>query len=260
MPQFCAHLGYLFTEVPLEDRFAAARDAGFSVVEHPNPYVFGATRFREMLSAHGLNCAQIAAPAGNVDKGEKGFACLAARQVDFRNSVDAGLEAALHIGAPLLHIMPGVLPVGINRESCRDTYINNLSWAAKQCAGAGITGLIEPISDETVAGFYVNHPDFAAELIAEIGSTSIRMLFDVYHAAIKGIDAMQFMTDHLDTIAHVQIADHPGRSEPGSGALDFEAFFAHLDSIGYGGFVGCEYKPSGDTAATLSWMEPYRHD
>lgn len=259
MPRFCAHLGYLFTELPLQDRFAAARDAGFSTVEHPNPYELGVAQFRDMLSAADLSCAQIAAPAGDVDKGEKGFACLAARQADFRNSVEAGLEAARIIGAPLLHIMPGILPDGSSREGCRDIYVANLVWAADQCADAGVTGLIEPISDETVPGFYVNHPDFAAELIEEIDSPAIGMLFDIYHAAVKGIDAMQFVSDHFDTIAHIQIADHPGRSEPGSGTLDFATFFTHLDILGYGGYVGCEYKPSGDTVATLAWMESNRH-
>lgn len=260
MPRFCAHLGYLFTELPLEDRFTAARDAGFSAVEHPNPYPFGTTRFRDLLLSTGLGCQQIAAPAGDAEKGEKGFACLTARQADFRSSLNAGLVAARIIGAPMLHIMPGILLEGESRAGCRDTYVANLMWAANQCAEAGITGLIEPISDETVPGFYVNHPDFAAELIADIGSTSIRMLFDLYHAAVKDVDVLKFVSDHIDTIAHIQIADHPGRGEPGSGALDFTAFFALLDSLDYAGYVGCEYKPSGDTAATLGWMESSPHD
>ena len=255
MVKFCAHLGYLFTELPLEDRFAAAAEAGFGAVEHPNPYAFGTARFRDAAHEHGLRVAQIAAPNGDAVRGEKGFACLADRVDDFRESVDAGIAAATVIGTPLLHVMPGVLPSDRSRTQCRDTYLANMAWAANRCAAAGLTSLIEPISDETVPGFYVHHPTFAAALLRELDHAHARMLFDVYHAAVKGLELEVFLEDHIDLIAHVQIADHPGRHEPGTGTLAFDATFSLLDNLGYTGWVGCEYNPRDGTQESLGWLQ-----
>ncbi|MEQ8710617.1 MAG: TIM barrel protein [Rhodospirillales bacterium] len=260
MPVFCAHLGYLFTELPLEERFSAAAAAGFTTVEHPAPYDFSIARFRDLLDAHDLTCAQIAAPAGDPGKGEKGLACLKDRTAGFRESVDTGIAAAREIGTSLLHIMPGILPDGATREDCRETYLTNLGWAADRCAAANITVLIEAISDESVAGFYVNHPDFALDLISGLSHGHVAMLFDVYHAAVKGLDPVAFIEQHLDRIAHIQIADYPGRHEPGTGTLPYKEIFARLDSLAYPGVVGCEYKPAHDTIGSLSWLAEVNKD
>lgn len=254
MPKFCAHLGYLFTELPLEDRFHAAKDAGFSAIEHPAPYTFGAARFRNLMHEVDLPCAQIAAPAGDPEKNEKGLACLDGRSDDFKASIDIGIATALTIGSPLLHVMPGVLIDGMERDSCRNIYLENLAWAADQCAAAELKVLIEPISDETVPGFYVNHPDFALSLIAELNHPSVGLLFDVYHAAVKGIDPVKFIKDHSNVMLHIQIADHPGRHEPGSGTLPYADIFQTLDELGYEGFIGGEYIPKNNTLAGLTWM------
>ncbi len=255
MLKFSAHLGYLFTEYPLEDRFRAAKDAGFAAIEHPSPYRFGTSRFRILAQEVDLPCAQIAAPAGDPKENEKGLACLAGRQDDFKASIKIGIRGALDIGAPLLHVMPGVLVNGMDRESCRDIYLENLTWAADECAAANLKVLIEPISDETVPGFYVNHPAFALSLITELNHSSVGLLFDVYHAAVKGIDPVKFIKDHIDVMLHIQIADHPGRHEPGSGILAYADVFQVLDDLDYTGFVGGEYKPKYGTLAGLKWMQ-----
>lgn len=260
MPRFSAHLGYLFTEMPLEDRFAAAAVAGFRAIEFPAPYGFGLQRFRDCVAEHGLSVVQIGAPSGDPEKGEKGFACLSGRSDDFRRSVNAGIAAAGEIGCPRLHIMPGRLPDGKNRKALRGVYIANLIWAVEQCATAGVTMIIEPISDETVPGFYMNHPDFAVSVLEEIDQSSARMLFDIYHATVKGIDPIFFLKQHLHLIDHIQIADHPGRHEPGTGTVLYPAIFDLLDEAEYDGWVGCEYVPAEATHASLGWLSEARRE
>ncbi len=258
MPRFCAHLGYLFTELPLEKRFAAAANAGFVAVEHPSPYDFGPERFGNLAAKNGLTVSQISAPSGNPEAGEKGFACLADRVDDFRSSVRQGIEAAAVVGTKLLHVMPGILPDGLDREQLRETYVRNLRWATDECQRANLTVLIEAISDETIAGFYVNHPEFAISLLEEIDAANARLMIDVYHAAVKGLDPIAFVRANLERIAHIQIADFPGRHEPGSGSVRFSRFFKELDTLGYEGLVGCEYKPATETQQGLHWFKPYR--
>jgi hydroxypyruvate isomerase len=258
VPRFSAHLGYLFTEMPLEDRFAAAAVAGFRAIEFLLPYGFGLQRFRDCVAEHGLSVAQIGAPNGDPEKSERGFACLPDRSDDFRRSVNAGIAAAGEIGCPRLHIMSGRLPDGNSRKSLRDVYMANLAWASEQCASAGLTMIIEPISDETMPGFYLNHPDFAVSVLEEIDQSSARMLFDIYHATVKGLDPISFLKQHLHLIDHIQIADHPGRHEPGTGTVPFSAIFDLLDEAEYDGWVGCEYVPAEGTHAGLGWLSEAR--
>ena len=255
MPRFCAHLGYLFTDRPLTERFAAAAAAGFAAVEHPDPYGMGIDAFARAAARHRLPVAQIAAPAGDAEAGEKGLACLDGRQHEFRRSVEAGIDAAAALGTTLLHVMPGILPDGATRKQCEAVYLENLAWAADRCGSAGLTVLIEAISDETVAGFYVNHPDYALELRGRLGRDNVRLLFDVYHAAVKGLDPIGFLERHVDAVGHIQIADHPGRHEPGTGRVPYAALFGLIDDLGYAGWVGCEYKPAAATEDGLGWMD-----
>lgn len=254
MPRFCAHLGYLFTDRPLEDRFAAAASAGFPAVEHPDPYAMGVGAFARAAASHGLVVAQIAAPAGDAAAGEKGLACLDGRQREFRDSIDAGIAAATATGSRRLHVMPGILPDGMTRAQCEAVYLENLGWAAERCGSAGLSVLIEAISDETVPGFYVNHPAYALDLKRRLASDNVLLLFDVYHAMVKNLDPIGFLEDNVGAIGHIQIADHPGRHEPGTGGVPFAGLFARTDALGYTGWVGCEYKPSARTEDGLGWM------
>ena len=257
MPRFCAHLGYLFTELPLEERFGAAREAGFSAIEHPAPYEFGVTAFRDAAQAHGLTVPQIAAPGGKPGSGEKGLACLSGRTGDFRDSIQKGIDAALTIGAPMLHTLVGIIPEGIAADKCRDTYLTNIAWATEQCDKAGLRLILEPICNEANPGFFLNDMFLAVELIRELSETTTGMLFDTYHAAATRVDILTFLEGHLDIIAHVQISDYPGRHEPGSATLPFDDFFRLLDHLNYPGWVGCEYKPATDTTSGLGWASEF---
>lgn len=254
MPKFCAHLGYLFTEMPFHERFACAQAAGFEAIEHPDPYGIGIDRFASLANSCNMPVAQIAAPSGDPSRGEKGLACQPGRTEEFRESVIQGIDAARRIRAKALHLMSGVIPEGRKREDLRDVYVANVIWAADIAADAGVPLIIEAISDETVSGFYLNDPRFALDLLDEIARPNASLLFDTFHAAVKGIDIIDFAIQHSDRIGHIQIADHPGRNEPGSGILPFQEFFQALDDIGYAGWVGCEYKPVGLTKDGLGWL------
>lgn len=257
MPVFSAHLGYLFTELPLAERFSAAAAAGFTVVEHPAPYEFGLQAFAAAVRRERLSVAQVASPAGDPASGEKGLACLAGRETAFQENVLLGIEAARVLGTEKLHVMPGCVPPGLQRSDLVGKYLDNMNWAAERCSDAGLTLLIEPISDETVPGFFVNDPVFAIGLLEQLDSRTVRLLFDAYHAAVKGIDPVAFVEKHLDLIAHIQVADFPGRHEPGTGRIDYDRFFDRLDRLGYGGSVGCEYKPAGRPAGGFGWMHRF---
>lgn len=257
MPTFCAHLGYLYRHLPPADRPAAAAADGFAWVEQPDPYAMGVDAFADAVSAAGLRVAQVAAPAGDAARGEKGFACLPGRDAAFDQSLADGLDAAARLCCTL-HMMPGLLPDGETRDSLRALYVARLARAARAAEARGVTVLIEPIDDGAVPGFYMNDPAFAAAVLREIAHPSLRLLLDVYHAANRGHDLPRLIAATGDLIAHVQIADAPGRHEPGTGRIDFDAVFGALDAAGYAGVVGLEYVPSGDTSEGLAWRDRHR--
>ncbi len=259
MPTYCAHLGFQFTELALPDRFAAAADSGFAWVEHPSPYGLGVAAFAERAAAAGLKVAQIAAPAGEASRGEKGFACLPDREEAFQASLVEGLRAARSLGARYLHLMSGVLP-----EECRGErsgltalYSARIAAAADRAAQEGLSILIEPIDDGAVAGYFMNDPWFARDVLRSIARPNAFLLLDVFHAHNRGVDPVAFWEEAGDLVAHVQVADAPGRHEPGSGTIDFARFFSHIERAGYAGLIGCEYHPLGDTAEGLGWRENY---
>ncbi|WP_197918986.1 hydroxypyruvate isomerase family protein [Thiosulfatihalobacter marinus] len=259
MPEFCAHLGYLFTDVPLAARFDRAAKAGFDWVEHPAPYGFGVDAFATACRTHGLSVAQVAAPSGDAALGEKGFTCLEGRDNDFADSVQTGISAARTTGARFLHIMPGVIDPDTDDERARlrDLYSERLASAADDCAAAGVNILIEPIDNATVAGFYMNDPRFARDVLHQISRPNAFMLLDTFHAYNRGLDPVAFWQETHEMIGHIQIADAPGRHEPGTGEIDYAAFFDAVDGSAYVGVIGLEYKPAGDTLAGLDWRLRY---
>ncbi len=251
MPRFCAHLGYMFTEQPLEERFAAAGRYGFLAVEHPAPYVMPAADVRQRLDALGLTFVQLALPAG----AEKGLAGLPGRERDFDAALERALDYAQAIGCRSVHAQSGIAPPGATYEECWATYIENLSRAVDVCAQSGVTLLIEPISAGTVPGYFMNDARLGLEALAAVGNSNLALFFDTFHARETGIEPEAFVTTHAERIGHIHIADHPGRHEPGTGHIDFPALFAAVDASDYRGWLGCEYIPAGDTGAGLTWMQ-----
>jgi len=255
MPRFAANLSLLFPEQPFLDRFAAARAAGFDAVEFQFPYAFPADEIAGAARAARLDIVLHNLPPGDWARGERGLACDPARHAEFARSVDLTLDYAQRLGVPRLHCMAGVLAPDADRDSAHRSYVANLRHAAQQAAQAGITLLIEPLNHYDVPGYFLATPAQAAAIIAEVGAPNLKLQCDLYHwQRIQG-ELTGTVRALFPLIGHVQIADNPGRHEPGTGEIHYPFLFALLDELGYDGWIGCEYVPRGDTRAGLAWRD-----
>lgn len=254
MPKFAANLTMLFTELPFLDRFEAAHAAGFAGVEYLFPYDFAATELAERLKANGLTQVLHNLPAGDWAAGERGIAVLPDRAAEFRDGVYRAVEYATALGCGQVNCLVGLTPPSLAPDLVRATLVENLRFAAGELAGAGIRLLIEPVNTRDIPRFYLNRTDQALELVAEVGSDNLFIQYDIYHMQIMEGDIARTIERHLPRIAHVQLADNPGRNEPGTGEINYPFLFRHLDALGYEGWVGCEYKPRTTTDAGLGWL------
>ncbi|WP_298294317.1 hydroxypyruvate isomerase [Thiomonas sp.] len=254
MPKFAANLTMLFTEQPFLDRFAAAAQAGFKAVEFLFPYVHGAQQVRNAAVNAGVQIVLHNLPAGDWDAGERGIACLPDRAEEFRAGVDQAIDYAKALGVTQLNCLAGKAPAGADAQQLRATLVANLRFAADRLKPHGIRLLIEPINTFDIPGFYLTHTQQALDLIDEVGSDNLFLQYDVYHMQRMEGELAATLQKHLPRIAHVQIADNPGRNEPGTGEINYRFLFQHLDRIGYGGWIGCEYKPKTTTTAGLGWL------
>ena len=254
MPRFAANITFLFTELPFLDRFAAAADAGFTGVEFHYPYEFDPEAINSRLARHRLTPVLINVRSGDHKMGEWGFAGVPDRVATFRLCVTEAIHYALAIGVHQLNCLAGVLPANGNLKSCEATLIANLRDAAEQCADFGLTLNLEPINTRDVPGYLVSNSRDAIRLMNDIGADNVRLQYDWYHMQIMEGELADTMRLLLPSIGHMQFADAPGRHQPGSGEIDFRALFAHVDAIGYNGWLSAEYRPSGATADSLGWM------
>lgn len=258
MVQFAANLTMLYNEHAFLDRFAAAADAGFRGVEYLFPYDFPADVLAETLRRHGLTQVLHNLPAGNWAAGERGIAILPDRVGEFRDGVARAIDYAGTLGCAQVNCLVGILPAGDCADKARDLLVENLAYAADGLAGAGIKLLIEPINTRDIPGFFLKRTKQALDLIDRVGSSNLYLQYDIYHMQIMEGDLARTIEANLPRIAHVQLADNPGRNEPGTGEINYPFLFGHLDAIGYGGWVGCEYKPKTTTAEGLGWLAPHR--
>ncbi len=254
MPKFAANLTMLFTEVPFLDRFERAARAGFSAVEFLFPYAFEAGEIRSRLDAHGLALVLHNLPAGNWDAGDRGIACDPARRDEFRAGVATAIGYARALGVGQLNCLAGKRPAGVADEVLRRTFVDNLRLAAAELGQADLRLLIEPINTYDIPGFYLSRTDQALSILDEVDAGNAFVQYDIYHAQRTEGELAATLQKHLARIGHVQLADNPGRNEPGSGEINYDFLFAHLDRIGYRGWVGCEYKPAASTEAGLGWL------
>ena len=255
MPRFAANLSMMFTEVPFLERFERAAAAGFSAVEFLFPYAFEATEIRALLERHQLELVLHNLPPGDWDAGDRGLACDPQRVDAFRASVAQAVRYASILGAPQLHCMSGKRPAGTSEAAMRQTLVENLRFAAAALNEAGLRLLIEPINAYDMPGYYLNRTDQALALIDEVGADNVFLQYDIYHAQRTEGEICATLSKHLPRIAHIQIAANPGRHEPGSGELNDAHVFAHIDQLGYSGWIGCEYKPATSTEAGLGWLQ-----
>lgn len=257
MPRFAANLSMMYTEHDFLDRFAAAARDGFRAVEYLFPYDFPAAELKARLEANGLRQVLFNAPPGNWAGGERGIASLPGREDEFRQGLDTALEYAGTLGNDRVHVMAGLAVPGLARERQRQTYLANLQYAAEQAAGHGITIVIEPINPRDMPGFFLNRQDEAQAICREVGLPNLQVQFDCYHCQIVEGDLAVKLRRDMAGIGHIQIAGVPERHEPDMGELNYPYLFDLIDTLGYTGWIGCEYRPRAGTAAGLGWLKPY---
>ena len=255
MPKFAANLTMLFTEVPFLDRFEKAAKAGFKAVEFLFPYPYAASELKQRLQDNGLTLVLHNLPAGDWDKGERGIACHPNRVDEFKAGVAKALEYATALKVTQVNCLAGKAPEGVSEKDLRRTFVSNLRLAASELGKAGIKSLIEPINTFDIPGFYLKHTAQALSIIDEVGSDNLYVQYDAYHMQRMEGELASTIAKNLKRIAHIQIADNPGRNEPGTGEINHDFLFAHLDKIGYAGWIGCEYKPATTTDAGLGWLK-----
>ena len=258
MPRFAANLTMMFNEVGFLDRFEAAARAGFQAVEYQFPYAFPASELAERLRAHRLTQVLHNLPAGNWEAGERGIAILPDRIDEFRSGVATAIAYAKVLGCKQLNCLSGIAPVSADPALLRRIFVANLTFAADALKAAGIRLLIEPINTLDIPGFFLNRTEQAAALLRDVGSDNLFIQYDIYHMQIMEGDLARTINTHLPLIAHLQLADNPGRHEPGSGEINYPFLFRHLDRIGYQGWIGCEYKPAKTTLEGLGWFAALR--
>jgi len=257
MPQFAANLSMLFTELPFMERFAAARAAGFDAVEYLFPYDYPREELAAALHANGLKQVLHNLPAGHWESGERGIACHPDRVAEFRDGVGLAIEYARALRCPQVNCLAGKVPAGVAREHAHATLVGNLSVAAAALKGAGIRLLIEPINSYDIPGFFLTRTDQALAIVEEVGSDNLFVQYDIYHAQRMEGELGATLRNHLDRIGHIQLADNPGRNEPGTGEINYAWLFRHIDALGYRGSIGCEYKPRTTTTQGLGWMQAF---
>jgi hydroxypyruvate isomerase len=257
MPRFAANLSFLFNELGFAERFEAASKAGFKAVEYMFPYEFDAHRLRALLDKFALEQVLFNMPVPDWSQGGRGMLILPDRSAEYRDGVRTVIQYARVLGVAQVNCLAGIEPTGANAASLRKTAIENLRFAAGAFGEFGIKLLVEPINLFDVPGFYINTIDQAIDLIDETGCSNIFVQYDIYHQQRMRGEIIPAFLRHQERISHIQIADNPGRHEPGTGEINFANVFDAIDAAGYSGWIGCEYRPKTATAAGLGWIKPY---
>ena len=257
MPPFAANLTMLFNEAPFLERFDLAARAGFKAVEFLFPYSFSAQEIKEKLDKNQLQLVLHNFPAGDWDAGERGIACHPERVNEFRAGIAKAIEYAKILGVGQLNCLAGKTPEGASPEIVRTTFVENLRFAASELKKANLRLLIEPINTFDIPGFYLSRTAQAIEIMEEVGADNLYLQYDIYHAQRMEGELANTIQKYLPRIAHIQLADNPGRNEPGTGEINYRYLFAYLDRIGYKGWIGCEYKPATTTEAGLVWLNEH---
>ena len=254
MPKLAANLSTLFTEVEFLGRFAAARAAGFRYVEYQFPYAWQPQELAQAARAAGVQVVLHNLPAGDMARGERGVACLPGREREFRDGVERAIEYATTVGCARLNCIAGLAPAD---RAHFEVLVGNVRHAARRLGEVSIELVIEPINTRSVPGFFLTRSAQGVDVLNAAGEANARLQYDMFHMQIMEGDLACTLERLLGRIGHIQIADVPDRHEPGTGEINFEFLLAHLDRLGYSGWVGCEYNPSVETLASLTWAKPY---
>jgi len=257
MPRFTANLSLLFTEVPLLERFAEAARAGFTAVEIQFPYDEPASAIREAADAAGVDIILINVPAGDLMQGGPGLACVPGREGEYRQALSLCLEYAQVLEPRCVNVLAGRLAEPERRRKYYATFHDNLARSADALAGLGIRAVFEAVNTFDMPGFLIHDTVQMGDVLGELDHPNLAMQYDVYHMSRMGEDLLGTLAELAPHIGHIQIADDPGRGQPGSGALDYAAIFRTIDASAYEGWIGAEYLPRGPTRDSLDWFAPY---
>ncbi len=255
MPKFAANLTLLFTEYDFPDRFDAAAKAGFGAVECQLPYAFDKNVIADRLYKNRLEMVLHNIPVGDWATGERGIACLPDRMGEFQDGVELAISYANVFDCKQLNCLAGIPDPETDEDVTKQTLLDNLKFAAQELGKENIRLLTEPVNTNDNPGFYLHTMRQALEIIRLVDSHNLFLQFDIYHMQIMQGDLARTIEKHMNKIKHMQIADNPSRHEPGTGEINFEFLFSHIDQIGYDGWIGCEYFPKADTESGLVWID-----
>ncbi len=257
MPKLAANLSTLFPQLEFLDRFAAAAQAGFRAVEYQFPYAWKPEELAARAREAGVEVVLHNMPPGDAARGERGTGCAPGRERQFRDDLERAIQYARLARCGQLHCLAGVPPDGAARTDSHAAYVANLKYAAARLRDEDMKLLIEPLSARSVPGYFLTGSAQAARVLDEVGADNAFIQYDIFHMQIMEGDLAGTIERLLPRIGHMQLADVPERHEPGSGEINFPWLLAHIDALGYSGWIGCEYNPAGDTAAGLTWAKPY---
>jgi hydroxypyruvate isomerase len=257
MPKLCANLSLLYTELDFMDRFAAAAKSGFKGVEYLFPYAYPKEKLADALGRNNLVQVLHNMPPGDWAKGDRGIACHPDRVGEFQEGVGKAIEYATALGCKQVNCLAGLAPQGIAPEKMLATFVANLKFAAEKTKAAGIQLVTEAVNNRDIPGFYLNRSRQAFEIMDAVGSDNLRLQYDIYHMQVMEGDLARTIETNLARIGHMQLADNPGRHEPGTGEINYPFLLDWIDRIGYQGWIGCEYNPKAGTVEGLGWTKPY---
>ena len=257
MPKFAANLTMLFTEVPFLDRFSLAKQAGFTYIEYLFPYDYPLSELKAKLDTHGLTQVLFNLPSGKWAEGERGIGAHPDRIAEFRNGVALAIEYAQGLGVGQVNLLAGKKVAGYSDEEHWKTLVENTCYAAEKLQEHGLKLVIEAINHYDIPGFFLNRTEQVIRLIEQAGAPNVYVQYDVYHAQREEGELAATLRKHIGKIGHIQIADNPGRHQPGTGEINYPFIFKEIDTLGYEGFIGLEYNPTPDTKSSLGWMEDF---
>lgn len=250
-----ASLFTLFNEVDMLDRFAAASAAGFRGIEIQMPYGHQSEHLAERLQSNGLQCVLLNMPVGDLSAGDRGLACIPGREVEFRESITRALIYAKALDCRLLNCLAGIPPTDADAVAVHETLVRNLQLAAGICEEVNVGIVIEPLNTRDFPGVHLKHLRQARSVVDEVGLANLGLQYDVYHMQIMEGDLIRGIEENMDVIRHIQIADNPGRHEPGTGEINIPFILDRLDELGYNQWVGCEWIPNTTTDVSLRWAK-----
>lgn len=258
MPKFSANLTMMYGEVDFLERFEKAATNRFEAVEYMFPYDWPAEQLLEQLQGNNLKQVLFNLPVNEWAAGVRGIACLPGREQEFQENVERAVAYAKVLQCPLLNCLVGLTPADVDPGKVQETLVSNLRFAADALAKENIILLVEALNSRDIPGFHLVGSQETLDLIDAVGHENVKFQYDIYHMQRMEGELINTVTGIMDRIGHIQLADNPGRHEPGSGEINFGNVFKAIDGAGYDGWIGCEYIPAGDTEAGLGWLSDYR--